>query len=134
MRRRINPWATAFVAVAALTVLIPMFLAVAVALKTPAELAGGTGFELPRSWNLANFATAWERTDFPTVLANTGLVTVAAVALTVVTNSMVSWAVARNFKRRLFKGAYFYLLSAMFIPFPVVMLPLVQLTARLGLD
>jgi len=132
--RRFNPWATAFAVVAALTVLVPLYMAVVVALKTPDQLAGGTGFELPTTIRWANFAEAWDRTDFPVVLANTGLVTVAAVCLTLLTNSLVAWAIARHLHRRAFKAAYYYLLSAMFVPFPIIMLPLVQETALFHLD
>ena len=39
-----------------------------------------------------------------------------------------------NWDRRLFRWSFFYLLAAMFIPFPVVALPQIQLTGILGLD
>ncbi|AEG45133.1 carbohydrate ABC transporter permease [Isoptericola variabilis] len=131
--RRINWWATAFVAVCALTVLVPIYLAVVVALKTPDQLSG-TGFELPTQVRWENFAEAWERASFPTALTNTVLITVGALVLTLLTNSMVSWAIARNLHRRFFKAVYFYLLAALFVPFPILMLPLVKETAILGLD
>ena len=41
---------------------------------------------------------------------------------------------ARNIHRPFFKGVFFYLLAALFIPFPIIMLPLVKQTAILGLD
>ena len=132
--RPINWWATAFVAVCSLTVLIPLYLAVVVALKTPAQLADGTGFELPWPIRWENFADAWERTAFPQALANTGMITVGAVVLTLLTSSMVAYALARNLHRRFFKVVYFYLLAALFVPFPLIMLPLVKQTAVLGLD
>ena len=40
----------------------------------------------------------------------------------------------RNWDRKLFRYSFFYLLGAMFIPFPVVALPQIQLTGRFGLD
>jgi raffinose/stachyose/melibiose transport system permease protein len=133
-RPRLSLWSTAFIVVAALTVLVPLYLAVMVALKSPDQLASGTGFEWPTSIHLENFQIAWERTNFPVVLANTGLVTVVTVVLTLFTNSMVAWAIARNLHRPFFKGVYYYLLAAMFIPFPIIMLPLVKQTALLHLD
>jgi raffinose/stachyose/melibiose transport system permease protein len=132
--RPINWWATAFVAVCSLTVLVPLYLAVSVALKTPDQIAGGTGFEWPTEIRWANFTEAWTRTDFPQALANTALITVGAVVLTLVTNSVVAYAIARNLHRPFFKGVYFYLLSALFVPFPIIMLPLVKQTAILGID
>ncbi|MBL0886437.1 carbohydrate ABC transporter permease [Myceligenerans indicum] len=131
--RGVNWWATAFIAVCSLTVLVPLYLAVVVALKTPDQL-GGTGFEWPTSIRWANFADAWERTQFPQALTNTALITVGSVVLTLLTSSIVSWAIARNLDRTFFRGAYFYLLAALFVPFPIIMLPLVKETALLGLD
>lgn len=132
--RRTNWWATALIAVCSLTVLVPLYLAVVVALKTPAQLTEGTGFEWPNPVNWGNFAQAWERTSFPQALMNTALITVGSVVFTLLTSSVVAYAIARNIHRPFFKGVFFYLLAALFIPFPIIMLPLVKQTALLGLD
>lgn len=132
--RKINWWATAFIAVCSLTVLIPLYLAVMVALKTPDQIATGTGFEWPTTIRWENFADAWTRTNFPQALLNTGLITVGALVLTLLSNSIVAYAIARNIHRPFFKSAYFYLLAALFIPFPIIMLPLVKQTSLLGID
>ncbi|MFT3888247.1 MAG: carbohydrate ABC transporter permease [Arachnia sp.] len=131
---RINWWATAFIAVASLTVFVPLYLAVVVALKTPEQLLNSSGFEWPTQVRLENFADAWNAAQFPTALANTGIITVLTLVFTIFTSSIVSWAIARNMNKPFFKAAFFYFLSAMFIPFPIIMLPLVQQTAMLGLD
>ncbi|BBE21935.1 ABC transporter permease [Arthrobacter sp. MN05-02] len=132
-RRRVNWWLTALVAVCALTVLVPLYLTVVTALKTPDQL-GGTGFGLPTTARWENFAEAWTLTSFPRALLNTGLVTVGTVLLTLLTNSMVAYAIARNMHRRFFKGLYFYFIAALFVPFPIIMLPVVKQTAIFGLD
>src|SRR5690606_19686723 len=54
--------------------------------------------------------------------------------LTILLASWASYAIVRNWDRRLFRWSFFYLLGAMFIPFPVVALPQIQLTGRVGLD
>lgn len=131
---RVNWWLTAFIAVASLTVLVPLYLAIVVALKTPDQLLNSNGFELPTSIRWQNFSDAWTAADYPTTLANTGIITVLTVIFTILTSSMISWAIARNMHKPFFKGAFLYFLSAMFIPFPIIMLPLVQQTAMLGLD
>lgn len=132
--RRTNWWAMAFIVVCSLTVFVPLWLAVSVALSTPAQVATGTGFGLPWPIHWQNFADAWTRTQFPQALMNTALITVGSVLLTLLTSSMVAYAIARNMHRRFFKGVYFYLLSALFIPFPIIMLPLVQQTSLFRLD
>ncbi|MUN62189.1 ABC transporter permease subunit [Kocuria sediminis] len=130
---RVNWWLTALLVVLALTVLVPLYFTVVTALKTPDQL-GGSGFALPTEVRWANFADAWTLTDFPRAALNSAVITVAAVALTLLTNSMVAYAIARNMHRRFFKGLFFYFISALFVPFPILMLPVAKQTAQLGLD
>jgi raffinose/stachyose/melibiose transport system permease protein len=47
---------------------------------------------------------------------------------------MVAYAIARNMDRKFFKGLYFYFVSALFVPFPIIMLPVAKQTALLHLD
>lgn len=131
---RVNWWLTALVAVCSLTVLVPLYFAVAVALKSPEQLAKGTGFEWPNPVHWGNFAQAWVRTNFPRALMNTAMITVCSVVLTLLTSPVLAYALARNMHRPFFKIAYYYFLAAMFIPFPIVMLPVVKEAGLLGLD
>lgn len=130
---RVNWWLTALLIVLALTIAIPLYFAVVTALKTPDQL-GGTGFSLPTRVRWANFVDAWNLTDFPRAALNSAFITVGAVVLTLLTNSMVAYAIARNMHRKLFKGLFFYFISALFIPFPILMLPVAKQVAFLGLD
>ncbi|MBL1065972.1 carbohydrate ABC transporter permease [Streptomyces sp. 7-21] len=132
-RPRVNWWLTALLAVCALTVLVPLYFTVVTALKTPDQL-GGTGFGLPDEVRWQNFADAWRLTDYPRAALNSALITVGAVGLTLLTNSLVSYAIARNMHRRRFRVLYYYFVSALFVPFPIIMLPVVKQTAVLGLD
>ena len=130
---RVNWWLTALMIVLSLTVLIPLYFAVITALKTPEQMTGA-GFSLPSAARPANFADAWRLTNYPRAALNSAIITVGAVALTLVTNSMVAYAISRNMDRRLFKALYFYFVSALFIPFPIIMLPVVKQTSAFGLD
>ena len=130
---RVNWWLTALLVVLALTIFVPLYFTVITALKTPDQL-GGSGFALPTEVRWANFADAWTLTDFPRAALNSALITVSAVVLTLLTNSMVAYAIARNMHRRFFKGLFFYFISALFVPFPILMLPVAKQTAALGLD
>lgn len=129
----VNWWLTALLVVLALTIAIPLYFAVVTALKTTDQL-GGTGFGLPTSVRWSNFADAWRLTDFPKTALNSAVITVGAVVLTLLTNSMVAYAIARNLERRFFKGMYYYFVSALFVPFPIIMLPVAKETAMLHLD
>jgi Binding-protein-dependent transport system inner membrane component len=47
---------------------------------------------------------------------------------------MVAYAIARNMHRGFFKGLYFYFISALFVPFAIIMLPIAKETSLLYLD
>lgn len=132
-RGRINWWSTALLLVLSLTILVPLYFAVVTAFKTTPELAE-SGFGLPKTWSLANFRQAWELTGFPSRLMTSAIITVGAVVLTLLTNSMVAYALARNLHRKSFKALYYYFVSALFIPFPIIMLPVVKQTAAMRID
>ena len=119
----INWWLTAVVAVFSLTILVPLYFTVVTALKTPAE--AGT-FSLPTSWQWHNFADAWNKVNYPKAALNSGIVTVCAVVITLLTNTFVAYAVARNMDKRFFRFLYYFFIAAMFVPFPVVMLPIAK--------
>ncbi|WP_432482268.1 carbohydrate ABC transporter permease [Kineococcus esterisolvens] len=134
-RRRRGGWGlTALLAVASLAVLVPLYFAVVMAFKTPEQAVAGTGFAPPWPLNWGSFADAWTLTGFPRAFAVSVLISVVSVAGCLLLASWASYAIVRNWDRRLFRYSYFYLLAAMFIPFPVVALPQVKLTAVLGLD
>ncbi|GMA41136.1 ABC transporter permease [Mobilicoccus caccae] len=124
---------TIIMVVLSLSVLAPLYFAVVTSLKTPQEL-GGSGFGLPAAPQWQNYRTAWDLVDFPLTVMNSLIITAGAVILTLLTNSMVAYAIARNLDRKLFKGLYFYFISALFVPFPIIMLPVVKQTALLGMD
>ena len=82
---KINWWLTAAVAVLSLTILIPLYFTIVTALKTPAE--AGT-FALPTSWQWHNFADASAKVNYPKAALNSAIITVAAVVLTLLTNTL----------------------------------------------
>lgn len=119
--------------VASLVVLVPLYFTVAMSLKSGQEAVSGTGFAWPWPLHFENFKTAWDLTHFPRAFSISLAVTLATVAGSLVLASMAAFAIARNWQRRAFRYSYYYLLAAMFIPFPVVALPQIKLTSTLGL-
>lgn len=132
-RTNTNWLLTGFLLIGSLIILIPMYLTIVTALKTPSEMRDNL-WGLPTTWHWENLVTAMSVTDFPRALANSAFVTVCTVVLTVLTNSMVSYAIARNMHKRGFKIMFFYFVSALFVPFPIIMLPLVKQMSLLHLD
>lgn len=133
-RRSANWWVTGVLMFISLSILFPLYITVITALKTPAEAASGS-LALPSDPQWGNFALAIELTKFPRAMFSSLVITVFAVAFTLLTNSLVAYAIARSMDtRRVFKGLYFYFISALFVPFAIVMLPIAQVTSTLGLD
>jgi raffinose/stachyose/melibiose transport system permease protein len=130
---KVNWWLTALMAVLAITVLAPLYFALVTALKTPEQLAESP-WGLPTDPQWSNFSEAWRLTNFPRAFMWSGVITVGAVVLTLLTNSMVAYAISRNMHRTFFKGVFFYFLAAIFVPFPIIMLPALKITSTLNLD
>ena len=131
---RINWGLTIVVAIVSLVVLIPLYFAIAMALKSPAQTGAGTGFNFPWPIQWGNFRAAWDLTDTPLAFGMSLLVTSIAVVGEIMVSSLAAWAIVRNWGHWQFRASFFYLLAAMFIPFPVVALPQVKLTSAIGLD
>jgi raffinose/stachyose/melibiose transport system permease protein len=125
---------TTLLLLASLTILIPLYFAITMSLKTAAEAASGTGLGWPAVPQWGNFAEAWTLTNFPRAFFISLLISVVSVAGAIVLSSMASYAIARNWEHRAFRWSYIYLLAAMFIPFPVIALPQIKLTAAVSLD
>lgn len=119
-----------------LTVAFPLYMTVIIAFKQPSEMtndvAGALGF--PSSWSFSNFAEAMEVTDFWHSLGNSLLLTGVTVIICIILHSLAGYLIGRKMARiKAFKAFYLYLISGMFVPFAVLMMPLVKQTAELGI-
>lgn len=131
---RVNWSGTIILILCAVTVLLPLYVTISMAFKTTGQAVDGNAFSLPAPFSLDGFIEAWNLTKFPVGAGISLLVTAGTVTATIVLAALASYAIVRNWDRPLFRYSFFYLLAAMFIPFPVVALPQIQLTGRLGLD
>jgi len=130
---RVNWGLTILLAICALIVLVPLYFAIAMALKSPAQTGTGTGFNFPWPLEWGNFRAAWDLTDTPLAFSMSMLVTVIAVVGEILVSALAAWSIVRNWDHWQFRATFVYLMLALFIPFPVVALPQVKLTAALGL-
>ncbi|PKI91484.1 ABC transporter permease [Actinomycetales bacterium SN12] len=131
---RVNWSGTIILILCAVTVLLPLYVTISMAFKTTGQAVDGNAFSLPAPFSIDGFVQAWNLTKFPVGAAISMLVTAGTVIATIVLAAFASYAIVRNWDRRFFRYSFFYLLAAMFIPFPVVALPQIQLTGRVGLD
>lgn len=136
VRERVN-WPTTILLIAGLiTVIFPLYMTIIIAFKQPSEMTNSISgiLSLPKSFSLANFAEAMRVTDFWHSLLNSVLITAVTVILSVVLHSMIGYAVGRNKgKSKFYKFVYLYIVSGMFVPFAILMMPLVKQTAQMGL-
>lgn len=135
--KRSNIILTIVLALGCITVLFPLYMAVIIAFKSPSEMtndvAGALSF--PSSWSLDNFKEAMKVTNFWHTLGNSVLITGVTIVLSLVIHSMTGYAVGRSMARKKgFKFVYFYIVSGMFVPFAILMMPLVKETSIMGLD
>ena len=132
-----NVLVTVLLFLGCLTILFPLYMTVIIAFKNPSEMtndvAGALAF--PSSWKLDNFKEAMEVTNFWHTLGNSILITVATIVLALLIHSLAGYVIGRNMARKKgYRFIYFYIVSGMFVPFAILMMPLVKETAILGLD
>lgn len=119
--------------IAVFVILGPLYLTIVIALKDPSEM--GNLIAWPKNIRWENFSEAWEMTNFPIKFRNTLFITVVNLIFTILTNSLAAYAISRNRERsKFFNILYYYFISAMFIPFNVLMLPLVKQADMFNLD
>lgn len=130
-------WPVTILLIAGLiTIAFPLYLTIVIALKQPSEMTTTISglLSLPKTFSLANFKEAMEVTDFWHSLGNSLLLTGVTVILSIVLHSMIGYAIGRNRgKSKFYNFIYLYIVSGMFVPFAILMMPLVKQTAQIGL-
>lgn len=132
-----NVLVTVLLFLGCLTILFPLYMTIIIAFKNPSEMtndvAGALAF--PSSWKLDNFKEAMEVINFWHTLGNSLLITIATIVLALLIHSLAGYVIGRNMARKKgYRFIYFYIVSGMFVPFAILMMPLVKETAILGLD
>lgn len=118
------------------TIALPLYLTVVIAFKQPTEMTNSISgiLSLPKTWSIDNFREAMEITDFWHSLRNSLLITGLAVVLSIVIHSLMGYALGRNKAKSKFYGfVYLFIVSGMFVPFAILMMPLAKQTAEMGL-
>ena len=138
MRRKsdVNWPVTILLILGLITIIFPLYMTVVIAFKQPSEMTNSISgiLSLPKSWSLDNFAEAMRVTDFWRSLLNSVLVTGVTVVISIVVHSLIGYAIGRNkAKSKFYKFVYLFIVSGMFVPFAILMMPLVKQTAQLGI-
>lgn len=136
VKAKVNWPITALLIAGLITVAFPLYMTIVIAFKKPSEMTNDVAgiLSLPKSWSLENFAEAMRVTDFWHSLGNSLIITVLAVGISIILHSMLGYVIGRNkAKSKFYKFIYLYVVSGMFVPFAILMMPVVKQTAQLGL-
>ncbi len=131
---RFNWPLTVILVIGSLAVLIPLYVTLTMAFKTSAQAVDGNAFTLPAPFSIDGFVQAWTLTDFPRSFAISVGVSAISVAGSIILSAFAAFAISRNWNRRFFRWSFYYLLAAIFLPFPVLALSQVKLTGLVHLD
>ncbi len=127
---------TALLILGLVTIVFPLYMTIVIAFKQPSEMTNSISgiLSLPAHWSLDNFREAMRVTDFWNSLANSLFITLATIALSIVVHSLIGYVLGRcKAKSKGYNFIYLYLVSGMFVPFAILMMPLVKQTSRMGL-
>lgn len=134
--RKTNKVLTALLIIGTVTVFFPLYMAVIIAFKKPSEMINDVAgaLALPKNWSFSNFTEAMQVTDFWHSLGNSLLITLVTIVLAILIHSIAGYVIGRGMRRiKGFKFIYFYIVSGMFVPFSILMMPLVKQTAQMGI-
>lgn len=132
-----NIFLTVILILGCLTVFFPLYMTIIIAFKQPSEMTNSISgaLSLPQQFSLDNFKEAMKVTNFWHSLSNSVIITVVTIVLSVLVHSTAGYVIGRNMARKkTYKLIYFYIVSGMFVPFAILMMPLVKQTSMMGLS
>lgn len=118
------------------TIVFPLYMTIVIAFKQPSEMTNSISgiLSLPKTWSLDNFREAMEVTDFWHSLRNSLVISLLTVGLSILIHSLMGYALGRNKAHsKFYNFVYLFIVSGMFVPFAILMMPLAKQTAELGL-
>ncbi|MDE6601024.1 MAG: carbohydrate ABC transporter permease [Lachnospiraceae bacterium] len=117
------------------TIIFPLYMTVVIAFKQPSEMTNSISgiLSLPKVWSLQNFREAMEVTDFWNSLKNSLLISGLTVGLSILIHSIMGYTLGRNKSSKFYNFVYLFIVSGMFVPFAILMMPLAKQTAEMGL-
>ena len=138
MKQKLSPaWLPMVLLILGLsTIAFPLYMTIVIAFKQPSEMSNTISgiLSLPEHWSFDNFREAMEVTNFWSSLGYSLLITLVTVVLSILVHSMIGYVLGRNKNHNKFYGfVYLFIVSGMFVPFAILMMPLAKETAELGL-
>ena len=136
VKEKFNWPVTVLLLIGLITIVFPLYMTIVIAFKQPSEMTTSISgiLSLPKTWSLDNFREAMEVTDFWHSLKNSLVISVITVGLSILIHSLMGYALGRNKAHsKFYNFVYLFIVSGMFVPFAILMMPLAKQTAELGL-
>ena len=115
----------AFLIVGAVLILFPMYMTIGNAFKTKREILHSI-FSPPTSFYLENLRVAIFEQQAMRYLFNSFYTTASSTILVITVIPMLAYGIIRNIERLIFKIMFFTIVSGIFIPFQIIMLPMIK--------
>ena len=112
--------------------LVPFYFLISNSLKTFGEILSDAA-ALPSTLQWSNYKSGWEAINFPSAFKNSLIITVVSNVLLVLLSSMTAYQMVRH-NTKFNKALLALFVAAMVIPFQSIMLPLTDVTSRIGLS
>lgn len=112
--------------------LVPFYFLISNSLKTFGEILSDAA-ALPSTIQWANYKSGWEAINFPSAFKNSLIITIVSNVLLVLLSSMTAYQMVRH-NTKFNKALLALFVAAMVIPFQSIMLPLTDVTSRIGLS
>ncbi len=113
-------------------ILIPFYLTIITAFKSSQE-SSLNFFAFPHSLYWDNFLGVFKKANYFMYFKNSAIITVTSVCFILLFIPMCAYGIARNMKEKYYNFIYVYLLAGIFVPFQVIMVPLVKYLSKLGM-
>jgi len=113
-------------------ILFPFYLTIITAFKTPQESAVNF-FGFPKSLYWGNFLGVLKKANYFMYFRNSTIITITSVSIILISIPMCAYGIARNMSKKYYNVIYLYLLAGIFVPFQVIMVPLVKYLSKLNL-
>jgi multiple sugar transport system permease protein len=112
--------------------LLPLYWMLISSLKSDEEMAKFPPTLIPHAWQFSNYIDAIEAMPFLRFFGNSAIITISVVVLSVVSNFIIAY----GFSCLEWHGRdklFYVVIATLFLPFPVTLIPMFDMWARLGL-
>ena len=126
-----NFFSYVFLTIGVFIIFFPLYITIVTSMKTPEEMSSNF-FGLPSSFYLQNYADVISKAHFGSFVFTSLFTTFFSLIGIAIFVPLVSYAIARNYKKRYYRFIYVLFVAGAFVPFTVVMVPQIKLMSRLS--